>query len=236
MISPIEFAPTPAALAVPAAVPAVVTPGVISGSVPGDASAPAGAEGTAGGGMSFHEVLSALNPLQYLPVLGPIYRAITGDIIPEPLRVMGSMAASALMGGPIGVLVNVAGTMVQKLTGIDLDSIAHDVLASLGVIGEAAPTVSVAAARQAVPAAGNDASPARAVAALSAASSGPAPPGSAPQGPAPSGPNASPQESRHPATLLADVAGTGTIDAVARGLALAAYGRTVQAFGALGSG
>jgi hypothetical protein len=37
------------------------------------------------GDISFGDVLSALNPLQYLPVVGSIYRAVTGDTIPETL-------------------------------------------------------------------------------------------------------------------------------------------------------
>ena len=35
---------------------------------------------------SFHELLSELNPLQYLPVIGTIYRSMTGDLIPEPVE------------------------------------------------------------------------------------------------------------------------------------------------------
>ena len=41
--------------------------------------------------ISFHDILSALNPLQYLPVIGTIYRAVTGDQIPELLRRAGSL-------------------------------------------------------------------------------------------------------------------------------------------------
>ena len=72
-------------------------------------------------GGSFHEVLSALNPLQYLPVVGTIYRAVTGDTIPEPVRRIGSMIVSGLLGGPIGVAINVASLAAEKASGIDLD-------------------------------------------------------------------------------------------------------------------
>jgi hypothetical protein len=93
----------------------------------------------AGGGtapsVSFRDVLSALNPLQYLPVVGSIYRAVTGDSVGEPMRIGGSMVASLLMGGPIGLLMSAASTAFQKLTGVDPDAMSHDVLAAIGVIG-----------------------------------------------------------------------------------------------------
>ena len=71
--------------------------------------------------VSFHDVLSALNPLQYLPVIGTIYRAVTGDQIPEAVRRIGSLVVSGLLGGPIGVAVNLAVMVAEKLTGVDLD-------------------------------------------------------------------------------------------------------------------
>ena len=52
---------------------------------------------------SFRELVSELNPLQYLPVIGPLYRAVTGDTIPESARTVGSVVVSGLLGGPIGI-------------------------------------------------------------------------------------------------------------------------------------
>ena len=74
-------------------------------------------------GISFHDVLSALNPLQYLPVIGSIYRAETGDVIPEVLRRFGSMLFSGLLGGPIGLIINIGSTIAEKVTGLDPDQI-----------------------------------------------------------------------------------------------------------------
>jgi hypothetical protein len=74
-------------------------------------------------GVSFHQLLSALNPLQYLPVVGTIYRAATGDVIPDAVRCAGSMLASGLLGGPIGLLSNIALTLGEKATGIDPEKI-----------------------------------------------------------------------------------------------------------------
>ena len=114
------------------------------GLAPGATSPP----GTPG----FHDVLSALNPLQYLPVVGNIYRALTGDIIPEPLRAAGSMIVSGLTGGPIGVGINVASIAFQKITGLDFDRMTHNVLAAIGVVAPlpgvvpAAPAIALAQA------------------------------------------------------------------------------------------
>lgn len=71
--------------------------------------------------LTFHELLSALNPLQYVPVIGTIYRAVTGDTIPEPILRFGSLVVSALMGGPIGVAINLATMAAEEVTGVDLD-------------------------------------------------------------------------------------------------------------------
>jgi hypothetical protein len=79
--------------------------------------------------VTFHEVLSALNPLQYLPVIGTIYRSVTGDQIPEPVRRIGSLVVSALMGGPVGVAINLATIAAEKLTGVDLDRTGQNLLA-----------------------------------------------------------------------------------------------------------
>jgi hypothetical protein len=72
---------------------------------------------------SFHDFLSAINPLQYLPVVGTIYRAMTGDVIPEALREGGSLLVSGLMGGPIGLITSIAETIAEKATGIDPEKI-----------------------------------------------------------------------------------------------------------------
>lgn len=104
---------------------------------PADSGAPAAAASSPDStddGFGFLDVLSMLNPLQYLPVVGSFYRALTGDTIPEAVRDIGSLAISAVTGGPIGVAVSAAVTALEKLVGVDPDTLATDVLASLGII------------------------------------------------------------------------------------------------------
>ncbi len=93
----------------------------------------------------FHVLLAELNPLQYVPVLGTIYRALTGDRIPEEARTVGSLVVSGILGGPAGVAISVAETAVEKMAGIDPEKLGTRMLASIG-IGSAKPDVSPAAA------------------------------------------------------------------------------------------
>lgn len=86
---------------------------------------------------TFHDILSALNPLQYLPVIGTLYRAVTGDQIPELVRRAGSLVVSTLLGGPVGAITSIATTIIEKVTGIDLDKTVQTALSGHG--SDAAP-------------------------------------------------------------------------------------------------
>jgi hypothetical protein len=108
----------------------------ISGTTTATAAPAAKAGPPADDGPSFHDILSALNPLQYVPVVGTIYRAITGDTIPEGIRVVGSFIFSALTGGPFGMILNAAAVVAEKATGIDPEVIGHDLLAWVGIGGD----------------------------------------------------------------------------------------------------
>ncbi len=99
--------------------------------------------------VSFHDVLSALNPLQYVPVVGSIYRAATGDVPPEPVRIIGSLIFSGLTGGPIGLAINAGVTAAEKITGIDPDHIMHNVLAEVGLTGDNTPAPGATASQAA---------------------------------------------------------------------------------------
>jgi hypothetical protein len=99
------------------------------------AAAPAVASET----LSFDELLSSLNPLQYIPVVGTLYRAITGDRANEGVRDAGSLVLSAVMGGPFGVVANFATTLVEKLTGYGPEWLGGQVVAELGLNLKASP-------------------------------------------------------------------------------------------------
>ncbi len=102
---------------------------------------------------AFHQLLSELNPLQYLPVVGTIYRAITGDTIPEAARIAGSMVVSGLTGGPVGLAINVGTTLLEKASGIDPERIAQRMFAAVGARGGANAEPQTAVARSTAPAA-----------------------------------------------------------------------------------
>ena len=106
----------------------------------------------------FDHLLSELNPLQYLPVVGTIYRAVTGDTIPESARFAGSLVVSGLTGGPVGLALNVGSTLLEHMLGIDPEKLGDQVLASLG-IGPGAASPGAASPGAAPPAALAAASP-----------------------------------------------------------------------------
>ena len=49
---------------------------------------------------TFADVMRGLNPLHHVPVVGMIYRAVTGETIPATMRGVGA----GLVGGPLGML------------------------------------------------------------------------------------------------------------------------------------
>ena len=62
---------------------------------------------------SFDSLLDIVNPLQHLPVIGTLYRAITGD----KMHVGAKLAGDGLYGGPMGLLSSIADTLFEKITG-----------------------------------------------------------------------------------------------------------------------
>ena len=79
-------------------------------------TAPAGAPAQAAPAkhpFSFGDFLDIVNPLQHLPVVSTLYRAITHDTIDTPEKLVGD----ALYGGPAGLLSSLADTGFQAATG-----------------------------------------------------------------------------------------------------------------------
>jgi len=74
-------------------------------------------------GLDFGDVLDAVNPLHHLPVIGSIYRALSGDTLAPAPRVAGG----TLYGGPLGFAASLANVAVEGVTGNDIGA---NVLAS----------------------------------------------------------------------------------------------------------
>lgn len=63
--------------------------------------------------LSFGDFLDIINPLQHVPIIGTIYRKLTGDEQSATANVMGGM----LYGGPIGLIAAVISQQVKDSTG-----------------------------------------------------------------------------------------------------------------------
>lgn len=64
----------------------------------------------------FGDLLDMVNPLHHIPVVGHIYRHITGDEIRPVSRIIGG----TLFGGPIGAASGLANVIVEHETGRDI--------------------------------------------------------------------------------------------------------------------
>lgn len=62
---------------------------------------------------SFSDALDIVNPLQHIPVIGWIYREISGDTMGAPA----SIAGGALFGGPIGFAGALLSAAFESLSG-----------------------------------------------------------------------------------------------------------------------
>lgn len=77
-------------------------------------------------GFTFGDFLDVINPLQHIPIVSTIYRAVTGDTIKPGSRIAGD----TLFGGPIGLAAGVIDAMVQESTGKD---IGEQAMAAVGI-------------------------------------------------------------------------------------------------------
>jgi hypothetical protein len=65
---------------------------------------------------SFWDLVDVINPLQHIPVVGDLYREMTGDKIGVGAR----LAGGALYGGPVGLIASAIGCIVEESTGHDI--------------------------------------------------------------------------------------------------------------------
>ena len=104
-------------------------------------------------GFTFGDFLDTINPLQHLPIVGTIYRALTGDELAPGAR----LAGGALFGGPIGAATAMANLAVEEIAGQDIGA---TVLAAFTGDETPATPVQVAALSPASAGASADAAPA----------------------------------------------------------------------------
>ena len=95
---------------------------------------------------SFGDLIDIVNPLQHIPVVGTLYRAITGDTIKTPEKIAGD----TLYGGVWGFVSSVADAAFQSVTG---KNVGDTILAFLTGDDGAKPTQLASAAPMAKPAA-----------------------------------------------------------------------------------
>ena len=67
-------------------------------------------------GFTFLDFLDIINPLQHIPVIGNLYRELTGDTLDPGSRVLGG----TLFLGPVGTVVSLANVLVDDATGRDM--------------------------------------------------------------------------------------------------------------------
>lgn len=121
------------------------------GPMAGPASSPAPAAPSGGSahrfrlwgkdGFTFGDILDAINPLQQLPIVGTIYRHLTGQSISPGSRIMGG----ALFGGPIGAAVSAFNAMVEAGTGKALGERALEAFEGVTGGAKSAPQIAAAA-------------------------------------------------------------------------------------------
>ncbi len=89
-------------------------------------------------GFTFGDFVDLINPLQHLPIVSSIYRAVTGDEISPGARIVGD----TLFGGIPGLIGGIVNVAIEEFTGKDLGEHAIALFDSGGP--EVAPPVMVA--------------------------------------------------------------------------------------------
>jgi hypothetical protein len=101
--------------------------------------------------ISFGDFLANLNPLHHIPVVGWVYRQVTGESVNPAFRALGGF----LLGGPIGAIVAAVGAVAESLFGDSDDGGAGGAVAVAPPASEpallAATTGDAAAVPRAVP-------------------------------------------------------------------------------------
>jgi nitrogenase molybdenum-iron protein alpha/beta subunit len=89
---------------------------VTNTAVQGPATAVASAKTANASDFSFDDLLDIVNPLQHIPVISTLYRAITGDKIGTPEKIAGD----TLYGGLVGLFASLGDAAFKEITGKDV--------------------------------------------------------------------------------------------------------------------
>lgn len=73
---------------------------------------------------TFDDFLDIINPLQHLPIISVIYRALTGDKIKPAMRILGDIG----YGGPTGFMSSCAQVLFEAIFGDDVGGTAVSLL------------------------------------------------------------------------------------------------------------
>jgi hypothetical protein len=77
-----------------------------------------------GAAFGFGDLVDMINPLQHIPVIGSLYRELTGDQI----RPIGRIVGGGIFGGPLGAAGGLANVIVEEETGTDIAGNAMNVV------------------------------------------------------------------------------------------------------------
>ena len=72
--------------------------------------------------IGFGDFIDLINPLHHLPVIGPLYREITGDEIKPAAQILGGF----LYGGPVGLVTSASQAIAEEATGKDVTACPRD--------------------------------------------------------------------------------------------------------------
>ena len=102
----------PAVTSIPSQTPVTLLPG---------ASTSAASSSSPLGGLSFGDIVDALNPLQHIPVVSGIYRAATGSSISTTSQLAGDTLYGGLVGGAaISFASSLANVALKQVSGEDI--------------------------------------------------------------------------------------------------------------------
>ncbi|MBM3617586.1 MAG: hypothetical protein FJX23_03475 [Alphaproteobacteria bacterium] len=87
-------------------------------------------------GFGFGDLIDVINPLQHIPGVSTVYRAVTGDEMGAAAKIAGA----ALFGGPIGAGIAAATSLIEVATGADPVQSAIDAVTEGGETPALVPT------------------------------------------------------------------------------------------------